>query len=67
MFHELVHVVQYETLGLSEFAAKYFSSFLSSDLRSHTAEKKCDELDARFSANSTETFSAEAEGEGTVS
>jgi len=29
LFHELVHVVQYEKLGLSQFAAKYVSGFLS--------------------------------------
>jgi hypothetical protein len=29
LFHELVHVVQYEKLGLDGFAAKYLRSFLS--------------------------------------
>ena len=28
LFHELVHVVQYRKLGLSEFAAKYVTGFL---------------------------------------
>src|SRR5438128_8837467 len=29
LFHELVHVVQYEKLGLAELAAKYVKGFLS--------------------------------------
>ena len=29
LFHELVHVVQYEKLGLTEFAAKYVNGFLA--------------------------------------
>jgi hypothetical protein len=29
LFHELVHVVQYQKLGLIEFAAKYVRGFLS--------------------------------------
>jgi hypothetical protein len=29
LFHKLVHVVQYEKLGLAEFAAKYISGFLN--------------------------------------
>jgi len=29
LFHELVHVVQYDKLGLAAFAAKYVTGFLS--------------------------------------
>jgi len=29
LFHELVHVVQYQKLGLPEFAAKYVRGFLN--------------------------------------
>ena len=29
LFHKLVHVVQYEKLGLPEFAAKYVRGFLN--------------------------------------
>jgi hypothetical protein len=29
LFHEFVHVVQYDKLGLGEFAAKYVNGFLT--------------------------------------
>lgn len=62
LFHELVHVVQYEKLGLAEFAAKYVRGFL--DGGSYEAiplEVNAHELDARFDAAPTRPFSVEAE------
>lgn len=49
LFHELVHVVQYEKLGVAEFAAKYVRGFLSGG--SYDAiplERNAYELDERF-------------------
>jgi len=51
LFHELVHVVQYEKLGLAEFAAKYVRGFLSGG--SYDAiplEMNAYDLDGRFAA-----------------
>lgn len=48
-FHELVHLVQYEKLGVAEFAAKYVRGFLSGG--SYDAiplERNAYELDERF-------------------
>jgi hypothetical protein len=58
LFHELVHVVQYEKLGLAEFAAKYVKGFLI--VGSYPAiplEMNAYELDARFAAAPTKPFS----------
>jgi hypothetical protein len=42
LFHELVHVVQYEKLSLPEFAGKYVRGFLQWRLlRSHPARDEC--------------------------
>jgi hypothetical protein len=62
LFHELVHVVQYERLGLADFAAKYVKGFLSGG--SYDAiplEINAYELDARFAAEPSRAFSVEAE------
>jgi hypothetical protein len=62
LFHELVHVVQYEKLGLAEFAAKYVRGFLSGG--SYDAiplEINAYELDARFALEPARAFSVEAE------
>lgn len=59
LFHELVHVVQYEKLGLAEFAAKYVRGFLNGG--SYDAiplERNAYELDGRFTAEQTKAFSA---------
>jgi hypothetical protein len=62
LFHELVHVVQYEKLGLVEFAAKYVKGFLSGgSYEAIPLEMNAYELDARFAAESTRLFSVEAE------
>jgi hypothetical protein len=35
LFHELVHVAQYEKLGLADFAAKYVTALASRVLKTH--------------------------------
>jgi hypothetical protein len=64
LFHELVHVVQYQKLGVSEFATKYVMGFLrSGSYKAIPLEMNAYELDARFAAAPMETFSVEAEVE----
>ena len=58
LFHELVHVVQYEKLGLAEFAAKYVKGFLSGgSYEAIPLEMNAYELDARFATAPTKPFS----------
>jgi hypothetical protein len=58
LFHELVHVVQYEKLGLAEFAAKYVKGFLSGgSYEGIPLEMNAYELDARFATTQTKPFS----------
>ena len=62
LFHELVHVVQYEKLGLMEFAAKYVRGFLNGG--SYAAiplERNAYELDGRFASVPPRPFSVEAD------
>lgn len=57
LFHELVHVVQCEKLGLAEFASKYVGGFLKAG--SYVAiplEMSAYELDARFAPAPTKPF-----------
>ncbi len=62
LFHELVHVVQYEKLGLPEFAAKYVRGFLSGgSYEAIPLEMNAYELDARFAAEPAASFSVEVE------
>jgi hypothetical protein len=62
LFHELVHVVQYEKLGLAKFAAKYVKGFLSSgSYEAIPLEMNAYELDARFATEQTKAFSVAAE------
>jgi hypothetical protein len=64
LFHELVHVVQYEKLGLEAFAAKYVRGFLSGgSYEGIPLEMNAYELDARFSAAPTKAFSVASEVE----
>lgn len=61
LFHELVHVVQYEKLGLVEFAAKYVRGFLSGgSYEAIPLEINAYELDAGFAARPTRPLSVEA-------
>jgi hypothetical protein len=54
LFHELVHVVQYEKLGLPKFAAKYVKGFLSGgSYEAIPLEMNAYELDARFATTPT--------------
>jgi len=62
LFHELVHVVQYEKLGLAEFAAKYVMGFLSGgSYEAIPLEMNAYELDERFATAPTRPFSVETE------
>lgn len=64
LFHELVHVVQYEKLGVAEFAAKYVRGFLSGGCyEAIPLERNAYELDARFAAAPTKAFSVVSEVE----
>jgi len=59
LFHELVHVVQYEKLGLMEFAAKYVRGFLNGgSYEAIPLERNAYELDGRFAAEPMKAFSA---------
>ena len=61
LFHELVHVVQYEKLGLAEFAAKYVKGFLTGgSYEAIPLEMNAYELDGRFAAAPTCAFSVNA-------
>jgi len=58
LFHELVHVVQYEKLGLEGFAAKYVRGFLrGGSYEGIPLEINAYQLDARFAGTPTHTFS----------
>jgi hypothetical protein len=58
LFHELVHVVQYEKLGLEQFAAKYVKGFLSGgSYEAIPLEVNAYGLDARFAAAPAKGFS----------
>jgi len=62
LFHELVHVVQYEKLGLKSFAAKYLKGFLrGGSYEAIPLEKNAYELEARFASAQTEPFHVDAE------
>src|ERR1700730_5481806 len=54
LFHEVVHVVQYEKLGLAEFAAKYVKGFLiGGSYPAIPLEMNANELDGRFAMEQT--------------
>jgi hypothetical protein len=58
LFHELVQVVQYEKLGLEQFAAKYVKGFLSAGFyEAMPLEVNAYGLDARFAAAPAKEFS----------
>lgn len=62
LFHELVHVVQYEKLGLMEFAAKYVTGFLNGgSYEAIPLERNAYELDGRFASVPARPFSVEAD------
>jgi hypothetical protein len=62
LFHELVHVAQYEKLGLAEFAAKYVNGFLTGgSYETIPLEQNAYELDARFAEVPGSAFSVQDE------
>jgi hypothetical protein len=62
LFHELVHVVQYEKLGLADFADKYVRGFLGGgSYEAIPLEMNAYQLAARFAAAPMNPFSVEAE------
>lgn len=68
LFHELVHVVQYEKLGVPEFATKYVTGFLQSGglYEAIPLEMNAYELDARFASAPRKIFSVETEIEAWI-
>jgi hypothetical protein len=61
LFHELVHVVQYEKLGQPTFAAKYVTGFLTGGCYENIPlEINAYELDARFAAAPATGFAVNA-------
>jgi hypothetical protein len=61
-FHELVHVVQYQKLGLKQFAHKYLRGFLvTGSYESIPLEKNAYVLDQAYSQNPDKPFSVEQE------
>jgi len=67
LFHELVHVVQYEKLGLEGFAAKYVRGFLSGgSYEGIPLEMNAYELDGRFAEVPTKAFSVADEVQGWI-
>jgi hypothetical protein len=62
LLHELVHVVQYNKLGLGGFAAKYVKGFLTGgSYEAIPLEQNAYELDARFANAPADAFSVEDE------
>ena len=62
LFHELVHVVQYEKLGLLESATKYVRGLLNGGTyEAIPLEMNAYELDARFATEPACVFSVEDE------
>jgi hypothetical protein len=58
LFHELVHVVQYQKLGLEGFTVRYVNGFLGGGVYvAIPLEMNAYELDARFAAAPTRAFS----------
>jgi hypothetical protein len=62
LFHELVHVVQYEKLGFAEFAAKYVRGFLTGgSYEAIPLEMNACGLERRFAAAPAQAFSVASE------
>ena len=58
LFHELVHVAQYQMLGISGFANRYVRGWVAADMRYEEIplEKHAEELSRRFARNPGEPF-----------
>jgi hypothetical protein len=63
VFHEMVHVVQYDVLGIHEFARRYVEPFIQNrfNYMSIPLETVAFDLQGRFEESSGDRFSAEAE------
>lgn len=62
LFHELVHVVQYDKLGFAEFAARYVKGFLSGgSYEAIPLEMNASGLERRFAAMPAKPFSVASE------
>ena len=63
LFHELVHVVQFNLLGIDEFAARYVGGWTRNGFRYRDIplERHAYTLEARFAGDPTGGFSVEAE------
>jgi hypothetical protein len=62
LFHELVHVAQYDALGLMHFARLYVRGYLESgSYEGIPLERQAYNLEARFTREPDATFSVEAE------
>ena len=63
VFHEMVHVVQYDELGIHEFARRYVTPFVQSrfNYMSIPLESVAFDLQGRFEERSGNSFSAEEE------
>ena len=60
LFHELVHVVQYRKLGLSDFAARYVTGFLrGGSYERIPLEINAYQLDAEYTRNPKQQFAVE--------
>ena len=60
LFHELVHVVQYRKLGLSDFAPQYVTGFLrGGSYERIPLEINAYQLDAEYTRNPKRQFAAE--------
>lgn len=61
LFHELVHVVQYDVLGVDRFAERYVTGFINGGgYDGIPLEKNAYDLDVHFSADQTAIFDVEA-------
>lgn len=61
-FHELVHAVQYQQLGLARFAQRYVAGFLNGGGYDHIPlEQNAYELDRRFTADPEQEIDVLAE------
>ncbi len=63
IFHEMVHLVQYDELGIFEFARRYVTPFMQNRANYMTIplESMAFDLQGRFEGSTGEPFSAEAE------
>jgi hypothetical protein len=62
LFHELVHVVQYAQMGVSEFASRFVSGFIQGgSYEEIPLEKSAYLLEGRFSKDGSQPFSVDDE------